>query len=233
MKTSSQFHWRSFALRCTCIVSLFLLFVVANQGVSYAQGCMPNPCAFGYLCGTTTFPVPNISCPTPPSNLTVTVTYCYPDPTGPIFPRTQVEIQTVNVQPACVLTAAAMDMVKEKLVEAIASCSQTVECSEWCDEHEDCFCPSAYAEWTVNATACMKFKTDGSTGYDYFPCGVGTCVSLYQVCCRNGNPDAKWLGTQADAGNCLGQQDCVPLCNTATAGLDCCDENGDPIECEP
>lgn len=211
-------HRRSFLLRDVLFVSVFVLFAFVARNTLQGQTCTPT-CPTNWLCGNTTISIPN-PCGGPPANLSIKVEYCYPDPSGPVFPKTQITIQSINPLSPCALvnfTINDMRLMQERVLEAagpgIIPCSSLPDCSGCTDP--GCTCPGGYAQWNVVTGACLN---DTAMGTHFFECGTGRCISLFEMCCRNGTPDARPLAMQPDNDSCTGPN-CFIKCDNWNSGI--------------
>ncbi len=243
---------RTYRLWSVVVFSLSLLTILSGVSVTvFGQGCPAIPpaspcpcettsicpdgcCASGWCKGKTSFTMPNPCVDPNNPNVLVTVDYCYPYPGGPTIPPSQFVISQVAVSPPCTnIGPSEMRLIMELLIEqnpyGIVNCS-AIPCSQWCDNHPDCICPSSFAQFQVNITACMQTWTNPVNNEQvYSNCGWAECISIYEVCCRGGVPDATWIGT-GGLDECTGSlEGCIAMCvNSAAEDKECCDENGDP-----
>lgn len=193
-----------------------------------AQPCAQGGCPAGYCIKQVNITMPD-PC-NPAITRSVVVDFCYPSPTSGIGPR-QVFIKTIYYNSPCgwmdpdVMMNIHLALLSDT---SVVNCSLTVGCDEWCQDNPTCVCPGAYAEWTVSSGSCLTNVGTGNNR-EWEACGSDTCISVFQICCLNGEPNPRWMATAPhNSGNC-GGPGCSPICPTRDAGLTCCELNGDPI----
>ena len=223
----------SLSLPLSLCVGILLTTVVTK---SSAQAPCAPACLNGYLAKTITIQVPD---PCNPANsVTAIICYCYPDPLGPVFPKEQMIIQTITLQPASpcppdpILMREWKRLALLKHLDDTDACVGVPDCGEWCQENPQCFCPSAFATWELSSGTCMKpdFNVPGEVTYN--KCSSGVCGSVFEVCCEDEEPTARWLATQADGSCQSGSEGCILVCQTATdPNIGCHLADGTPVNC--
>ena len=233
-------HPSHFLLACVLCLPLYFL---GSHRASAQITCSPCPQP-GWISATATAVIPN-PCPGQSGTVTVKYCYCYPDPNGAVFPKTQLIVNEIVIYPTlpCALDGPIMRTLKEELIRLNPTntdiCATTPNCSQWCMNHPNCHCPSAYPQWTVKSAGCVKEQyysewdeendVEINVGISYHSCGTAYCTSVFEVCCDNGSPQPRWLASSFE-NDCGTDPGCYVVCESMqNPTISCCDANGNPV----
>lgn len=206
-----------------CAVVLAVCSLTASRAV--AQTPPPGvSCDPGWLLLSITTNI-DLGFPCPP--FMAEVWFCMPDPAGAVTPKEMIIIKAVRKLGGgtfpCPLTGAAIRSLGELIMFGINPGGWTVpvNCSEWCEQHPECPCPSEYPQWVAANGSCGKLVPEGDS-ISVVMCGeIGgegqNCFYAYHVCKNSsGGMNWKWVSKKTPA-NCPGfgmSSECVmPLCD--------------------
>lgn len=190
VRNSRSLYAPVFSMLATVTVTVALL--VAGTSTSFAQSNPPPGASCGpvwLLKSTMLYNVKPKGCL---QSFHVIVWYCVPDSTTLVFPKEQIVIKAVTVVGGgpfpCPLSGKDMRNIGEFIMFEMNPEGWTPPtCSEWCNQHPECFCPVNYPQWVFGNGSCgrtvmvadttsivMCGETDDENGQN--------CYYLYHVC---------------------------------------------------